>query len=103
MFSCSGPIFRYYANQRTWEACLIDCMETLDNIYRNGSPACHSKGKIYRDAQLRELVHSVAIENAPEHVVTYGSEPAGEKCGEGETAARQQPPQPSGCEAATSS
>jgi hypothetical protein len=29
--------FRRYANQRTWEACLIDCMETLGNIYRNGS------------------------------------------------------------------
>jgi hypothetical protein len=46
-------------------------METLCNIYKNGSQACHSKGKIYRDAQLRELVHSVVVEHAPEHVVTY--------------------------------
>jgi hypothetical protein len=36
-FSCPGPISRHYANQRTREACPIDCMETLGNIYRNGS------------------------------------------------------------------
>jgi hypothetical protein len=36
-FSCSGPISRYYANRRTREACPIDCMETLGNIYGNGS------------------------------------------------------------------
>jgi hypothetical protein len=37
MFSCSGPISIHYTNRRTWEACPIDCMETLGNIYGNGS------------------------------------------------------------------
>jgi hypothetical protein len=36
-FSCSEPISRHYANRRTWEACPIDCIETLGNIYGNGS------------------------------------------------------------------
>jgi hypothetical protein len=35
--SWSGPISKYYANQRTCEACPIDSMETLGNIYSNGS------------------------------------------------------------------
>jgi hypothetical protein len=43
------------------------------------------------------------VEHVPEHGVTYGSEPVGEKLGEGETAAERQPPRVSGCEAATSS
>jgi hypothetical protein len=54
-------------------------------------------------AQLGELVHSDAIEHTPEHNVVCGSEPAGEKHEEGETAAEQQPPRASGYEAATSS
>jgi hypothetical protein len=64
-------------------------METLGNIYRNESQACHPKGKTYRDAQLGELVHSITVEHTPEHGVTDGSEPTGEKCGEGETAAER--------------
>jgi hypothetical protein len=60
-------------------------------------------GKSYRDAQLGELVHSVAVEHVPKHEVIYWSEPIVEKHIEGETTAEQQPPQPSGCEAAMSS
>jgi hypothetical protein len=60
-------------------------MEVLDNIYKNGSHTCRSKGKTYRYAQLGELVHSVAVEHASNHEVVCGSKPTGEKCGEGET------------------
>jgi hypothetical protein len=63
---------------------------------------CHPKGKTYRDAQLGELVHSVMVEQLPEHELTSGSEPAWER-GEGEVVAEQQPPRASGCEATTSS
>jgi hypothetical protein len=49
---------------------------------------CHPKGKTYRDAQLRELVHSVVVEQLPEHELAYGSEPAWER-GEGEAVAEQ--------------
>jgi hypothetical protein len=45
----------------------------------------------------------VAVDHAPEHGVICGNEPAGEKRGEGKTAAGWQPPRASGCEAATSS
>jgi hypothetical protein len=51
---------------------------------------------------LGELVHSVAVEQLPEHELSYGSEPAWEH-GEGEAVTEQQPPRASGCEAATSS
>jgi hypothetical protein len=78
-------------------------MKDMGNIYRNGSQTCHLKGKTYRDAQLGELIHSVMVEHTPEHEVIYGSEPAGEKRKEGETAAECQPPRASGCQAATSS
>jgi hypothetical protein len=61
----------------------------MGNIYGNRSQACHLKGKIYRDAQLGELVHSIAVDHMPEHEVTCWSEPAGEKQGEGETTARR--------------
>jgi hypothetical protein len=88
---------------RTWKACLIDCMGVLGNIYGNGSQTYHPKGKTYRDAQLRELARSIAIDHMSEHRVVYRSEPAGEKRKEGEIATRQQPPQASGYEAATSS
>jgi hypothetical protein len=78
-------------------------MDGLGNIYGNGSQTCRSKGKTYRFVQLGELVRSVAVEHAPEDEVTCGSEPAGEKHGEGETAAERQPPRASGCEATTPS
>jgi hypothetical protein len=78
-------------------------MESLGNIYENGSQTCHPKGKTYRYAQLGELVHSVVVEHKLEHEVACRSEPAGEKHVEGETAAEWQPPRASGCEAATSS
>jgi hypothetical protein len=88
---------------RTCEACPIDCTEGLGNIYGNESQTCRPKGKTYRYAQLGELVHSVTVEHATEHEVICRSKPAGEKYEEGETAAKQQPPRVSGCEAATSS
>jgi hypothetical protein len=88
---------------RTWDACSIDSMKALGNIYGHESQICHLKGKTYRDAQLGELVHSEAVEHAPKLEVIYGSEPAGEKRGEGKTAAERQPSQASGCEAAMSS
>jgi hypothetical protein len=90
-------------NRRTWEACLIDCMKGLGNIYENGSQTCHPKGKTYRYAQLGELVHSITVEHAPEHEVIYESKPVGEKHRKVGTAAEQQPPRASGCEAVTSS
>jgi hypothetical protein len=74
-------------NRRTWEACPIDRTEALGNIYKNGSQTCRLKGKTYRDAQLRELVHYITVEHAPEHEVVCRSEPTGEKSGEDETAA----------------
>jgi hypothetical protein len=49
-----------------------------------------------------DLVHSVVVEQLPEHDLACGSEPAWE-CGEGEAVAEQQPPRASGCEAAMSS
>jgi hypothetical protein len=55
-------------DQRTRETHLIDCTETLGNIYGNRCQACRSKGKTYIDAQLGELVHSITIEHALEHV-----------------------------------
>jgi hypothetical protein len=74
-----------------------------EHIYRNIFKTCRPKGKTYRDAQLGELVHSVVVENVLEHKVICGSEPVGEKHGEGETAIEQQPPQALGYEATTSS
>jgi hypothetical protein len=76
-------------NRRIWEACPIDCTEALGNIYRNRFQTCRPKGKTYRDAQLRELVHSVMVEHAPEHEVVCGSKPTGEKRDEDDTAAEQ--------------
>jgi hypothetical protein len=74
-------------DQRTGETCQIDCTKLLGNIYGNRSETCRPKGKTYRDAQLGELVYSVAVEHAPEHKVIYGSKSAGEKRREGETVA----------------
>jgi hypothetical protein len=36
------------------------------------------KGKTYRDVKLGELIHSVAVEQLPEHELVCGSEPAWE-------------------------
>jgi hypothetical protein len=77
-------------------------MKAIGNIYGNGSQTCRPKGKIYRNAQLRELVHFIIVEHVLEHEVVCGSKPIVEKRGEGETAAEQQPPRASGCEATTS-
>jgi hypothetical protein len=66
-------------------------METLGNIYGNISQACRPKGKTYRDTQLGELVHSIAVERVSEHGVAYKGEPVGEKRGEGETSGERQP------------
>jgi hypothetical protein len=90
-------------DRRTWEACPIDCTESLGNIYENRSQTCHPKDKTYRDAQLGELTHSVTADHMLEHGVVCRSEHVGEKCGEGETATGQQLPRASSCEAAMSS
>jgi hypothetical protein len=76
--------------------------ENLVQHIRERIQTCHLKGKTYRDAQLGELVHSVAVEQLPDHELACGSELSWE-CGEGEAVAEQQPPRASGCEAATSS
>jgi hypothetical protein len=89
-------------SRRTWEAYPIDCTKDLGNIYGNISQTCCPKGKTYIDSQLGELVYSVVADHIPEHGVVCGSEPVGEKRGEGETVAERQPPRASGCEAATS-
>jgi hypothetical protein len=89
-------------DRRIGETRLIDCTESLGNIYRNGSQTCRPKGKTYRDAQLGELVYSIVIEHVPEYEVICGSEPTWKKRGEGETAVERWPPRASGCEAAMS-
>jgi hypothetical protein len=38
---------------------------------------------------MGELVHSITVEHTPVHEVICGSEPTGEKRGEGETAAKR--------------
>jgi hypothetical protein len=79
-------------DQRTGETHLINCMESLDNIYGNGFQTYHLKGKAYREGEFRELVHFIAIEYASEQEIICGSKPAGEKRGEGKIASEQQPP-----------
>jgi hypothetical protein len=76
--------------------------ENLGQHIRERIQTCHPKGKTYRDVQLGELVHSVAVKQLPEHELICGSKPAWER-GEGEAVAEQQPPRASVCEAATSS
>jgi hypothetical protein len=90
-------------DRRTWEGCPIDYTECLGSIYGNGSQTYRSKDKTYWYAQLRELVHSIAVEHTLEHEVICGSKPAWENYGEGETVPKWQPPRTSDCEAATSS
>jgi hypothetical protein len=74
-------------DRRTGETCPIDCTDSLGNKYENGSQTCHPNDKTYRDAQLRELVHSIMVDHVSKYEVICGSELAGEKHGEGETAA----------------
>jgi hypothetical protein len=88
-------------NWRTWKACSINHTEALGNIYGNGSQTYCLKGKTYKDAQLGELVQSIVVKDAPEHEAVSGSEPIEEARGEGETAAKRQPPRASSCEATT--
>jgi hypothetical protein len=64
-------------DRRIWEACPIDCMEGLDNIYENRLQTYRPKGKTYRYAQLGELVRSVTVEHALEHEVICGIKSAG--------------------------
>jgi hypothetical protein len=90
-------------DRRTDETCMIDCTESLGNIYENGSRTCRPNGKNNKDAQLWELIHSITIEHTSEHEVVCGSKSEWEKRGEGETTAEWQPPRASGCEAAMSS
>jgi hypothetical protein len=90
-------------DRRIEETRPIGCTESLGNTYRNKSQTGHLKGKIYRDAQLEELIHSTAVGHAPKHEVICGSKPTGEKSKEGETTPKWQPPRASGCEAVKSS
>jgi hypothetical protein len=64
----------------------------LDRRIGETSQTCHPKGKTYRDAQLGEFIHSVAVEHALENEVIYKRKPAREKHREDETAAEWQPP-----------
>jgi hypothetical protein len=73
-------------NRKIWEACPIDSMKALGNIYENRSQTYRPKGKTYIDAQLGELFQSIMVEHVSEHEVICGSEPIGEKRGEGEIA-----------------
>jgi hypothetical protein len=57
---------------------------------------------IQKQIQLRELVHSVVVEQLPEHKLACGSELKWER-GEGEVVAEQQPPRAPCCEAVTPS
>jgi hypothetical protein len=90
-------------NRRIWEACPIGCTEALGDIYGNISQIYHPNDKTYRDVQLGDLVHSIAVEHTLEHKVIYRSKSTGEKHGEGETATERQPLRASGCEATTPS
>jgi hypothetical protein len=74
----------------------------LGQHIREWIQTCHPKGKTYKDVQLEEFVHFIAVEQLLEHELACGSEPAWE-CREGEAVAEQQPPRALGCEAATSS
>jgi hypothetical protein len=65
--------------------------ENLAQHIQEWIQTCHLKGKTYKDAQLGELIHSVAVEQLSEHELACGSEPTWER-GEGETVAEQQPP-----------
>jgi hypothetical protein len=89
-------------NRRKCETCSFDCTKAMGNIYGNRSQTCRPKGKTYRNAQLRELVHFITVEHVLEHEVVCVSKPIVEKRGEDETATEQQPPRASGCEATTS-
>jgi hypothetical protein len=65
--------------------------ENLVQHIRERIQTYHLKGKTYKDAQLGDLIHSVAVEQLSEHELACGSEPAWER-GEGEAVAEQQPP-----------
>jgi hypothetical protein len=54
-------------------------------MYENRSHTYHLKGKTYIDAQLGELVHSIAVKHVPEYEVVCRSKPTREKHREGET------------------
>jgi hypothetical protein len=77
-------------------------METLGNIYGNGSRHFTRMVKLTETLNWESFFYSVAVEQLLEHELACGSEPTWER-GEGEAFAEQQPPQASGCEATTSS
>jgi hypothetical protein len=76
-------------------------VKTLGNIYENGSRHVTRRVKLTETLNW-ESVHSVVVEQLPEHELVCESEPARER-GEGEAVAEQQPPRALGYEAATSS
>jgi hypothetical protein len=64
-------------HRRAGETHQIDCTESLGNIYRNISQTCCLKGKTYRDAQLGELIHSIAVEHCRSMKSSVGVNPQG--------------------------
>jgi hypothetical protein len=77
-FSRSGPISRHYANRRTWEACLIECMKTLGNIYGNGSRHVTRRVKLMETLNWESLfilsrLSSCRSTNSPVGVNLHGS------------------------------
>jgi hypothetical protein len=76
--SCSRPISKHYANRRTREACPIDCMETLDNIYGNGSRHVTQRAKLTETFNWESLfipswLSSCRSTNSPVGVNPHGS------------------------------
>jgi hypothetical protein len=74
----SGPISRHYANERTWEACPIDCMETLGSIYRNRSRHVTRRVKLTETLNWKSLfipsrLSSCWSTNSPVGVNPHGS------------------------------
>jgi hypothetical protein len=78
MFSCYGPISRHFANRRTWETCLIDCMETLSSIYGNGSRHVTQRVKLtemfnWESLFILSRLSSCRSTNLPVEVNSHGS------------------------------
>jgi hypothetical protein len=77
---------------------MIDCIETLGNIYRNGSRHVTRRVKLIETLNWESLFIPSWLSNC-----RSTNSPVGVNCIEGEAVAEQQPPRTSGCEAATSS
>jgi hypothetical protein len=74
----SGPISRHYSNRRTWEACSIDCMKILGNIYRNRFRHVTRRVKLTETLNWKNLfipsrLSSCRSTNSPVGVNPHGS------------------------------